>query len=165
MARMRNWVIYEPPGGAVRSLEGAEGFVSVREGFCKTAFLVPLIWLAWRRCWIALGVYVVVQIALSLVVRGLGITGGAAFVLAFLPNLAIGFEAAWLRGLSLERRGYRLVGALPARSREEAEVVFFHDWLDGTSAPERASVPAQGAPYHPAPRGVLGLFPEPRVAR
>ncbi|GLK68622.1 DUF2628 domain-containing protein [Hansschlegelia plantiphila] len=160
---MRNWLIYEPPGGALPTLDGAERFVTLREGFSKLAFIVPLIWLAWRRCWLALGVYVVVEIVLSLAVRGLGLSSGAALVLAFLPNLAVGLEAAWLRARALERRGFTLVGAMPARTREEAEAVFFQDWVR-QPAPERAPA-AQSAPYRPTGGGVLGLFPEPGAAR
>lgn len=163
---MQTWLIYEPPGGATRSLDDAERFVSFREGFSKLAFLVPVVWLIWRRCWGALALYVAVEIALLLVARMIGLDGGAATLFALLPNVAVGFEAAWLRARSLERRGYSFAGSLLARGREEAEAHFFAEWLDDEGAPRRASAPsASTAPYRPAPSGVLGLFPQPGAAR
>ncbi|HVI29689.1 DUF2628 domain-containing protein [Hansschlegelia sp.] len=161
---MRNWLIYEPPGGAQPTLEGVEAFVTVREGFSKFAFLVPLVWLVWRRCWAALVVYALVEIALAIVVQWAGVGGGSAVVLAFLPNLALGLEAAWLRARSLERRGYRLVGSTLARTQEEAEAHFFHEWL-GETTRERTSSVRDGGGYRAQPSMVLGLFPQPGGAR
>lgn len=164
---MQTWLIYEPPGGAQRSLDDAERFVSFREGFSKLAFLAPVIWLIWRRCWAALALYVAVEIALLLIARAIGLNGGSATLFALLPNLAVGFEAAWLRARALERRGYRFAVALMARSREEAEAHFFADWLvdDEGRRPAAASAALAPAPYRPVSRGVLGLFPQPGTAR
>ena len=163
---MKNWLIYEPAGGASPTLEGAETFRTVREGFSKAAFVAPLIWLPLRRCWLALVVYLAAEAALSLATWGLGLNGGPALVLGFLPNLAVGLEAAWLRSRALEKRGYRLAGSVMARTREEAEAVFFHDWLAGAAQPqERAATADHDAPYRPAAAGVLGLFPSPSAAR
>lgn len=163
---MQTWLIYEPPGGAARSLDDAERFVSFREGFSKIAFLAPVIWLIWRRCWLALALYMAAEIALFFVARALGIDGGTAILFALLPNLAVGFEAAWLRARSLERRGYRFAVALLARDRDEAEAHFFSEWLDDEGAARRATAPSPtAAPYRPAQSGVLGLFPQPGGAR
>ncbi|MET0314779.1 MAG: DUF2628 domain-containing protein [Hansschlegelia sp.] len=161
---MRNWLIYEPPGGARPTLEDAEKFVTVREGFSKLAFIVPFIWLIWRRCWLALVLYVVAEVAVALIGRAAGVSGGAMLVLAFLPNLAVGLEAAWVRARALERRGFTLAGSVMARSSEEAEAMFFHEWLSEAPAAAR-SAPAGAAPYRPAGPGVLGFFPEPGAAR
>jgi hypothetical protein len=162
---MRNWLIYEPPGGGSPTLEGVEGFVTLREGFSKLAFVLPLVWLIWRRCWRALAVYAVVEIALGAFIAIAGLSDVSAITLALLPNLAVGFEAAWLRARSLERRGYQLAGSVLARSREEAEALFFEDYLKTAGAREPAPVRTVDAPYRPAQRGVLGLFPEPGAAR
>ncbi len=161
---MRNWLIYEPPGGVRPTLEGVEAFVTVREGFSKFAFLVPLVWLVWRRCWAALVIYALVEIALAFIVRWAGVGPGGTIVLAFLPNLAVGLEAAWLRARSLERRGYRLAGSALARTQEEAEAHFFQEWL-GETAHERATPPRDAGGYRPHPSMVLGLFPQPGGAR
>lgn len=161
-----NWMIFEPPGGAQRTLDGAAGFVTVRDGFSRIAFLVPLLWLPFRRAWFGLVVYVVAQVAIALVVAGLKLSPGVALLLSALVNLAVGLEASWLRGRSLERRGYRLVAGLQSRSREEAEAIFFEDWLAHT--PQERSTPDASnpnAPYRPASAGVLGLFPQPGAAR
>ncbi|TBN47680.1 DUF2628 domain-containing protein [Hansschlegelia quercus] len=163
---MRNWTIFEPPGGAERTLDGAARFVTLRDGFSKIAFLVPILWLPFRRCWLALAVYVAVQAILALIVSALGLSQGVALVLSALPNVAVGLEASWLRSRALEKRGYRSVATVLARSAEEAEAVFFREWLITT--PEERPAPsasAGSAPYRPAPPGVLGVFPQPRAAR
>lgn len=162
---MQTWLIYEPPGGGDRTLDAAEGFVSFREGFSKIAFLLPFVWLAWRRCWLALALYVAAELALIGAARALGLEGGSAVLFALLPNIAVGFEAAWLRARALERRGYRFAAALLARSREEAEAHFFHEWLDDEGRRPVVATAAAPAPYRPAAASVLGLFPQPGTAR
>lgn len=137
---MRNWLIYEPAGGVRATLDDIERFVSVREGFSKAAIVLTTV---------------------------LDIKGAPALLLIALPNLAVGFEAAWLRARALEARGYVLAGAAMARSREEAEAHFFVDWLNEARAAGTASAKpaASDAPYRPVPAGVLGLFPAPGAQR
>lgn len=153
---MNTWLIYEPAGDE-RSIDRAEGFVTFREGFHKIAFLIPALWLIWRRCWLALALYVAAEVALVALAGALAMDGGRAILLMLLPNLAVGFEAAWLRARSLERRGYRHAGSVLARSREEAEVRFFTEWAAEAETPApRAQIPLR-ASTTPA---VLGFFPE-----
>ena len=161
---MRNWLIYEPPGGARRTLDDAAAFVTVREGFSKAAFFLAPFWLAAKRCWIGLGVWFAGLVVAVLLVRFAGVGGCGALILLLLPNLAVGLENAWIRARSLERRGYRHVGSAMARTREEAELAFFQDWLADAPAEPAGHGLAQGA-YRPAASGVLGLFPQPGSAR
>ncbi|WP_020179381.1 DUF2628 domain-containing protein [Methylopila sp. M107] len=161
---MRNWLIYEPPGGARRTLDDAAKFVSVREGFSKAAFFLAPAWLASKRCWLALGLWVAAFVGAVLVIRMADVTGGGAVVLLLLPSLGVGLENAWIRARALERRGYRHVGSAMARTREEAELAFFQDWLADAPAEMAAPAAATGA-YRPASSGVLGLFPQPGSAR
>lgn len=160
---MRNWLIYEPPGGARRTLEDAAKFVSVREGFSKAAFFLSPFWLAAKRCWAGLALWFAGVVAAVLLVRFAGVAGGAAFALLALPSLAVGYENAWIRARSLERRGYRLVGSAMARTREEAELAFFQDWL--AERPMEPAPSVAGAAYRAPSAGVLGLFPQPGSAR
>jgi hypothetical protein len=163
---MRNWTIFEPPGGAERTLDDAARFITLRDGFSKIAFVAPILWLPFRRCWLALVVYIAVELVIGLIVALLGLSPAVAMVLSALPNLAVGMEASWLRGRALEKKGYRLVAAVLARSEEEAEAVFFREWLGKT--PDERPLPAASpvsAPYRPSSGGVLGLFPQPGAAR
>lgn len=158
---MRNWLIYEPPGGAAQTLDDAEKFVTVREGFSKAAFFLAPFWLAAKRCWLALGLWAAAMATALLAWRAAEIGGGAAVVLLALPNFAIGFENAWIRARALERRGYVLAGAAMARTREEAELAFFQDWAERRV---EAPAPRPADAYGPRPQarsGVLGFFPEP----
>lgn len=160
---MRNWLIYEPPGGARRTLEDAAKFVSVREGFSKAAFFLAPFWLVAKRCWIGLAFWFAGLVAAILLVRFAGVQGAGVFILLILPSLAVGYENAWIRARSLERRGYRLVGSAMARTREEAELAFFQDWLSERSMEPTPVVAA--AAYRAPSAGVLGLFPQPGSAR
>lgn len=158
---MRNWLIYEPPGGAAQTLDDAEKFVTVREGFSKAAFFLAPFWLAAKRCWLALLVWAVAMVAVLVAWGVAGVGGGAGVILLLLPNFAVGLENAWIRARALERRGFTLAGAAMARTRDEAELAFFQDWAERREEEPR-HVPA--APYERRPQtrsGVLGLFPEP----
>jgi len=158
---MRNWLIYEPAGCARASLEDAERFVLVREGFSRPAFLFAPVWLAWRRCWRTLALWAATLAGVVVAVALTGLSGVPAMVLVALPSIAVGYEAAWIRARSLERAGYQLAGTAMARSQEEAEALFFADWLNEVrSADERRPAPPASTPYRPAPSGVLGLFPQ-----
>lgn len=158
---MRNWLIYGPAGGARATLEDTERFVTVREGFSKPAFFFAPLWLAWRRCWLAFAMWLAATIAAVALVAIVGVGGALAIVLTALPSLAVGSEAAWIRARALEKRGFKLAGSAMARTQEEAEALFFADWLKEAKAAEdrRPAVPAS-TPYRPAPAGVLGLFPQ-----
>lgn len=160
---MRNWLIYEPPGGARRTLEDAEKFITVREGFSKVAFFFAPVWLIAKRCWIALAFWAVAMAAAVALVFFARIGGGAATVLIALPNLAIGFENAWIRARALERRGYVLAGAAMGRSREEAEAHFFVDWLAGHDAEPLRPQATTG--YQRPAAAAFGFFPQPGQAR
>lgn len=156
---MRNWLIYEPPGGARPVLEDAEKFVSLPEGFSKAAFFLAPFWLAWRRCWLALALWAVAVALVVAVFHMADLHGGPGVVFLALPSLAVGLESSWLRARSLEKRGYTLAGSALARTREEAEVAFFHDWL--AERPAASPREQTRAAYRPEAPGVLGLFPRP----
>lgn len=162
---MRNWLIYMPPG-ARDTVEDAASFVTVREGFSKAAFFLAPFWLVAKRCWLALVLWVVAMAAALAIIVVADIGDAGAFVLLLLPNLAVGFENAWVRARALERRGYTLAGGVMARSRDEAEVLFVQDWLAERPAATPASAPSE-APhaYRSTQGGVLGLFPHPGGAR
>lgn len=160
---MRNWLIYEPAGGARATLEDTERFVFVREGFSKAVFLLAPFWLGWRRCWRTLALWAAAMVLVAAIVSLLELHGAAAMILVSLPSLAVGYEAAWIRARALEKSGFRLAGSAMARTQEEAEALFFSDWLKEAKAAEdrRPTAPAPAStPYRPAPAGVLGLFPQ-----
>lgn len=164
---MKRYVVWEPREGVEYSAEGAERLVFAREGFSWAAFLFPPLWLIFRRAWRGLLVWLVL-VALVVAVRVSGLAPGNGLWLMLLANAVIGFEAAWFRGMSLRRRGFRPIEVVLAPSQVEAERQFFSAW-----APD-VPVPADDAPtarYRTAqPRysrgpGVLGLFPEPEAGR
>lgn len=161
---MRDWLIYEPSGASFRTLDDAEKIVTVREGFSKIAFFLAPAWLAYRRCWLALGLWAAAMAVVVALHELIGMQGGIAALFLTLPNLAVGYEAAWIRARKLERDGYTLAGAATGRNREEAEAAFFQDWLSERPAHAEPTA-ATHAPYRPTSSGVLGLFPTPGAAR
>jgi len=64
-----------------------------------------------------------------------------ANVLVLIIQIIFGFEAGALYGAALERRGWRLVGTVAGRNREDCERRFLEVWL-----PTRTEIP-------PAPLG------------
>lgn len=163
---MQTWLIYEPPGGARPTLDDTEKFVLLREGFSKTVFLLAPFWLLWRRCWIAFALWAAAMAFVAVLFHVASLGGGAGLLFLALPNLAIGLECSWIRARGLERAGFVFAGSVLARSRDEAEVLFFSDWLaDQAAEPARPAARGVSAPFQPAASGVLGLFPAPGAAR
>ncbi|MSO64674.1 MAG: DUF2628 domain-containing protein [Alphaproteobacteria bacterium] len=98
-----------------------EQIVLVKEGFCWPALLLPLIWPLVRGLWpVALGVVLVNVVLVVLALPELITTaiGIAALVL-------YAAEANDLRRWMLRWRGWREVGVVTGRQRDEAERRFF----------------------------------------
>lgn len=161
---MAVYSVLEPParsGGG----DAAERFAFVRDGFSWAAFFFGGLWMLWHRLWLALLGYVVVVGALEVLLRSLGATAGSRALIAFLVALLVGLEASSLRRWTLIRRGWRDHGIVVGEALENAERRFFSVWT-GTEAPNQAPAPAAaGFPQAGAPKGVIGLFPQPGGSR
>ncbi len=120
----------------------------VPEGFCWPAFLVPVIWMVYRRMWIGLaayaglcGVLLVLLLLRDAPDQYFGASISALFLgmpifLVFLPDpglalaaflgaLLFGFQGHDLLRLSLARSGYRLVDIAAGPDLIEAERAWF----------------------------------------
>jgi hypothetical protein len=119
----------------------------------------------WRRLWLVLLGYLVLVGALEVLLRLLGAAMGARVLIAFLIALLVGLEAASLRRWTLIRGGWRDHGIVVGDDLESAERRFFSVWT-GTDAPTRTPAPAAaGFPQARAPKGVVGMFPQPGGSR
>ncbi|WP_026380557.1 DUF2628 domain-containing protein [Afifella pfennigii] len=172
---MRHYTVHLPAELAERPFAEAavERAVFVKDGFNWPALFIPLIWLLFRRMWLALLLYLAASAAIAGIGAFAGETAATWSGIAFAILFAL--EANNLRRWTLERRGYREVGSASGAGEEEAALRFFSDGglagsyrpavgeatLDRAPAsvprfsPRRASGRADGE--EPA---VMGLFPE-----
>ena len=108
----------------------------IREGFSWPAFIFAQIWLIYHRLWLALAVWILLEIAFFLLVFP-HVSGATATAIDALAHLFIGFEGNRLR----QRKGARRVALtelVEARGRDEAEAIFFRrHTIDGV-LPETA---------------------------
>jgi hypothetical protein len=162
---MAVYIVYQPPARAAEAASSPEQFVFVRDGFSFWAFVLPPLWMLWRRLWLVLLIYVLAVAALQ---GGLRLGGGsvtAIVIVAVLIRLLVAMEAGTLRRWTLGRRGFQEVGIVSAADLEEAERRFYVSWVKARAAgvPPRVQLPvldnAVSGPASSVP--IVGLFPEP----
>lgn len=147
---MRTYSVFAPPVMAGTVEEDAQSLVFVRHGWSLAALFVPLIWMIVRRLWWVLLAYLVVVIGiqvLSLAVSELVTTG-----LSVAVAIVVFVEAGQMRLESMAAKGYREIAVLEARNRDEAERVFFTQWVADRDAvqPVAASCPSAGPLHRPS---------------
>ena len=153
---MATWLAYQPPSATADA--AARDTVFIKDGMSLGALAIPAIWLLFRRMWLVFLAWLAVSIAIALLVPSLG--PAVAFVsIAFTFGFAL--EANTLRGWTLERKGYQLVGIIDAETREDAELRHF---TQATITPQLLPPPASYADRRPVtavtdPSAVIGLFP------
>lgn len=159
---MTIYVVLAPPTEADSAEPEPDRFVFVKEGFCWPAFFLTIPWLIWRRLWLVLIVYVPALIAVF------AITGRAPplveSMILVLFAVLVGLEANNLRRWTLERRGYRFLGAAAGERLREAEYRFFVGWAAPSGPPDGSAEPTSPAPKAPARvevGEVIGMFPTP----
>jgi hypothetical protein len=137
--------------------------VFVKEGFCWPALFFPEIWMIFRKLWLVLVLDLVAVVAIAFLAAN--IDGPLPFLVLLLYRLWFALEANNFRRWTLEWRGFRLVGVVEGRDRDEAELRFFANWTPPLPAPETPEPPAASppAPWKPKPESgeVVGLFPAP----
>ncbi|UCI07981.1 DUF2628 domain-containing protein [Mesorhizobium sp. B1-1-8] len=113
---MATYVVMEPPAGSNRADASL-----VRDSFTWLGFLVPPLWLAWRRLWIEAVLAFAVMAMLSVLGEKLGLEW-AGSALSLLVSLYVGFEGQGLRMAALRRRGWREWGVVEANNLGDAEM-------------------------------------------
>lgn len=161
---MPTFTVHAPPPKAGETTSDPQRFVFVRDGFHFWAFLLGPLWLLFRRLWLVLLGYIVVNALVGVLLFAAGASGGFNFFGNLLVALLLGFEAASLRRWTLTRRRWQTLGFVIGDDEESAERRFFTEWA--RRAPPVTLAPE--APYPPPlrrgpPSGsdVIGLFPEP----
>ncbi len=162
-------------------LAATDKFTFVRDGFHFWAAVLGVLWLVWRRLWLALLGWIVVTAAVEIGLAQLGAGRGAIMVANVLIAILMGFEAASLQRWTLSRRKWRQIDIVVAVDEEAAERRFFDRWtarqrglandqraVDRGGPPPTRNIPGQpfSKPPPPLPQGgIIGLFPEPGGSR
>jgi uncharacterized protein DUF2628 len=167
---MPTYTVHAPPPKAGETASDPQRFVFVRDGFYFWAFVLAPLWLLFRRLWLVLLGFIVVNALVGGILYVLGASGAFRFLGSLLIALLLGFEAATLWRWTLGRRRWQMLGFVIADDEENAERRFFGEWASravASPAPPAAepqystqySTPVRRGP--PTSSDVIGLFPEP----
>ena len=163
---MPTYTVHAPPLKAGETASDPQRFVFVRDGFYVWAFLLAPLWLLFRRLWLVLLGFIVVNALVGGILYLLGASSAFKFLGSLLIALLLGFEAATLWRWTLARRRWQTLGFVVGDDEENAERRFFGEWARRALVP---SAPPKSEPQYSTPvrRGpptgsdVIGLFPEP----
>jgi Protein of unknown function (DUF2628) len=123
------YTVHEPPNPPADRLDCAERLVFVKDGFSWLAALFTPLWMIAHRMWLGLLLYLVGVLALVLALLRLDVSEEWIRIATLALHLAIGFEAGSLQRWTLERRGWRMLGAVTGRSMMDCERQFLESWL------------------------------------
>jgi hypothetical protein len=126
---LAEYIVYEPRYAAADPIERAEHLVFVKDGFRWWAAIVPALWLMVKGLWLEFALCVLVIVGLTWGLETAGANDSVASTLLLIAQLVFGFEASTIESAALERRGWRSVGWIEGRNRDEAERRFFTEWL------------------------------------
>ncbi len=135
------YTVHEPSKPSSDLLTRADEVVFVKEGIAWLALVFPILWLLAQRMWIVLAAFIGLTVLISVLVMALGANEEAAAWSTIGLGLVLALEANDLRRWNMERRGYKMVAAVTARSRDDCEMKFFSDFADKYGvAPVEAAV-------------------------
>jgi hypothetical protein len=143
---MLTFTVHEPPSPPADRIDRAESLVFIKDGFSWAAALFAPLWMIAHRLWWPLLGYAALTAAIEVVRAAAGLHQWLALAALGL-NLIVGFEADTLRRWALERRGWRMLGAVTGRTVLDCERRFFDTWLPA----QPVLAPREGDPG-PAPR-------------
>ncbi len=130
------------------------------------AALIPPVWLAAKGEWIALAAYVAAATLLGTILAALDAEAGWVALIFLAAHVVLGFEAGAIERWSLARGGWREIGLVSGRTREECERRFFEGWHSQESGavpavlnPASIAPPPRLLPRWPGWRAVLGIGP------
>ncbi len=141
---MLTYTIYEPPNPPADRIDRAERLVFIKDGFSWAAAIFGPFWMLVHRLWWALLGYVVLSGLLELAGRVTALDRRWLGLAGFAVNLLIGLEADTLRRWALERRGWRMLGAVTGRGLPDCERRFFDAWLPSQPILTPAAPPTGG---------------------
>src|SRR5512141_2635871 len=118
---MPTYTVHAPPLRAGEPASDPQRFVFVRDGFYFWAFLLAPLWLLFRRLWLVLLGFIVVNALVGGMLYLLGASSTFKFLASLLIALLLGFEAATLWRWTLTRRRWQMLGFVVGDDEESAE--------------------------------------------
>lgn len=133
---MAIYEVYVPDRSA--GAHRAESARFLKDRVSILALILPLVWLAWHRLWLAFAAYFV----FSTVLTGFGATSYAPTVIAFsfLPGIYLLLEGHNLIAGKWESQGYQMIDLVEAESVESAEL----RWLARQNLSASVASPVEG---------------------
>src|SRR5262245_24038400 len=107
---MAIYSVFAPPGRHRGSIDTAQRFVFVRDGFSWGAFIFGPLWMLRHGLILAPVAWVVLVALLVVAARFWSVPSGTETTVIVLLALLTGFEGSTLRRLSLQQRGWRDLG-------------------------------------------------------
>lgn len=145
--RVAVYSVHEPAEVAADPLDRAQSLVFVRDGFSLGVALLGVVWLALAGEWLAFAIGIAV-VGFVAAIGALFAASPDAIGLAVLGiNVVLGFERATLSRWSLGLMGFREIGAVSGRNRDECERRFFEHWHPDDSARSETGV-VEGTKSH-----------------
>jgi hypothetical protein len=148
------YAIHCPPivGDPARALNQTR---LVKSEFSIAGLVFGPLWLAVKRQWLPLGVWVIGAVAVEYLDNAGWLTAGGAGALYLLSAIVIGVEGRHWISLKSTRVGLLLADIVEARDEDEAARVFFERVMNARR-PQGVSSPAAMRENSP----IIGLFPE-----
>jgi hypothetical protein len=126
---MLAYTVHEPPNPPADRVDRAESLVFVKDGFTWSAALLAPVWLLAHRLWWPLIAYLIASGGFELIKRATAIDQNWLGLAVLALNLLVGYEADTLRRWGLQRRGWRMLGAVTGKTAAECERRFYEAWL------------------------------------
>ena len=154
---MQSFTVHPAEGEPGR---GAEQAIFVPDGFSVPAFAFGIVWLAYRRLWLALCGALMVLALLAGIGFVLDLHPVSVWGLSVLANLALGFEGNQIHRWTLERNGRPATAIVAAKNLAVAEIRYFSGGRIPHPVAAADAAHVLPASFTPA-TGVIGVFPQP----
>ncbi|MTI17859.1 DUF2628 domain-containing protein [Rhodobacteraceae bacterium RKSG542] len=143
---MAVYLVLSPPeaSGDLRSYEQAAALRFVRDGFYWLALFFPLLWLLFNRMWLVFLGYLAAYGVVAALSAGFGPT--LSWIILALFSILFAWEAGALKGWTLQKRGWQVVGLVNAANLTEAETRFFERAIKNNQVPSSNELTAKAKP-------------------
>jgi len=162
---MALYSVYLPSSGQMTTQEIMGRAIFIKDRFSWGAFLVPPLWLGYRRIWRWLLVYALLEGLLIVGATNIALNPALTGIVSLLIAFFIGICGREWWGAALERRGFELAGIVQGETPEDAERRFYDHYR--SARPRNLVVQPFSTSMSQPQRepGVIGLFPDIRGFR
>jgi hypothetical protein len=108
------------------SLPDEEAIVLVRQGFSIPAFVFHIGWLLYHRLWIEGAIFMALYVGIVMAGDHYGFSSASLAIGQLALQCLLGANAADIRGLILEHRGFKLVDVATGTSAWDAERRYYY---------------------------------------